>query len=82
MEQSDPQGQHHRRPARQRGWGVSGVRFVASAFVGVLAFLIAKESGVPVWRDWEIGDAADIGVTTTAAVYYLLLFFEPRTRHD
>jgi len=42
---------------------------IASAHWGLLAFMIAKGAGVPVWRDWEIGDATDIGFVTSVAVF-------------
>jgi hypothetical protein len=53
------------RAARVAGSWALTVSLVA----GLLAFCIAREAGVPVWRDWEIGDATDIGFLTYALIY-------------
>ncbi len=41
--------------------------------------MAAHEAGVPWWRDWEIGDAHDIGVCVTMGLWMLLRSYDKRT---
>lgn len=52
-------------------------RLPAAVIAGLLAAMIAHEAGVPWWRDWQIGDASDIGLTTGWLVFTLLRFMRP-----
>jgi hypothetical protein len=45
---------------------------------GVLAFMAALDCGLPVWRDFPIGDASDFGVTTAILAGCILQFAERR----
>lgn len=47
-------------------------RIFVSLLFGFVAACFARALSVPWWRDWEIGDASDIGVMTALAVFYLL----------
>jgi len=46
--------------------------------VGVLAFMAARDAGLPVWRDFPIGDATDFGVTSALAAAWFMTFLERR----
>lgn len=50
------------------GWD----RFFVSLWAGLLAGMIALDLGVPLWRDWQIGDASDFAMTTGFLVWGLL----------
>jgi hypothetical protein len=39
-------------------------RFVLALWCGLVAYMVAHDLGVPVWRDWDLGDAFDFGVAT------------------
>ena len=45
--------------------------FVASC-IAFVAYAFAKALHVPDWRNWDIGDATDIAITTWFAVFYLM----------
>jgi hypothetical protein len=41
-------------------------------WAAILAASIAHNCGVPWWRDWEPGDAVDIGLATWVISWHLL----------
>jgi hypothetical protein len=45
---------------------------------GFLAFMAAKDAGLPIWRDFPVGDATDFGVVTAYAAGWFLTFLERR----
>jgi hypothetical protein len=44
---------------------------LAAASLAMAAFWLARGVGIPVWRDWEPGDAADIALCVFWAVWLL-----------
>ena len=47
-------------------------RLYSAWWAGWIAFGIALDLGLPVWRSWPFGDATDFGVLTAAFVFCLL----------
>ena len=43
-------------------------RISASIWSAALAWFIANDAGIPVWRDWDMGDRVDI---STAAFFLM-----------
>ncbi len=43
--------------------------YIAAFSAALLAWCIGKALGVPVWRDWDIGDRADLAVLAFWAVF-------------
>lgn len=46
-------------------------RFFGCVCLGLAAAMAAHEAGVPWWRDWQIGDAADIGMSVCMGLFWL-----------
>ncbi|QUT07890.1 hypothetical protein KFK14_11175 [Sphingobium phenoxybenzoativorans] len=56
----------------------AGRRIWIALMVALVAMFFAKGMGIPLWRDWDIGDQADIALCTFCAIYSLL---RPNTSH-
>lgn len=46
-------------------------RFWGCFLCAMLAWFVGKALGVPVWRNWDIGDRADMAVTAFMAALAL-----------
>jgi len=46
-------------------------RLFAAALLAAAAYWLARGAGIPAWRDWEPGDAADIALCVFYAVWLL-----------
>jgi hypothetical protein len=42
-----------------------------AAMIGLAAWALARELGAPAWRDWQFGDASDIGLLTFIGIVWL-----------
>ena len=56
---------------KRRIWG-----WWLAILCGTLAFCIAREAGVPAWRNWQIGYAFDMGALTFLIVLSALRAIE------
>jgi hypothetical protein len=45
------------------------IRLLFALCVAFLAYSFARALGVPIWRDWQIGDATDIALTAFYAAW-------------
>ena len=46
-------------------------RWSAALFAGLLGWFVGKALGVPIWRDWDIGDRTDMALTAALLVLCL-----------
>jgi hypothetical protein len=60
------------------GGGTFWIKFRVSAGVGLIAFMAAKDAGLPAWRNHPIGDATDFAVAAAWTVAWFLAFMERR----
>lgn len=44
------------------------MRLLITAAFGLAAFAMAHANGIPIWRNWPVGDATDIGLLVALAV--------------
>jgi hypothetical protein len=56
------------------GWA----RFTLPILCGLFAFMVARDLGLPTWRDWQIGDAFDFALVTYLIAERLLVIFADR----
>lgn len=56
-------------------------RFIAALCVGFLAWSFARGIGIPAWRQWMPGDAADIAICAYLATWFLTPA-KPNSRGD
>lgn len=47
-------------------------RFLASIFAGLIGYMGAVAAGLPAWRHWPIGDAADFGACFAFLTWFAL----------
>jgi hypothetical protein len=46
-------------------------RLIAATLAAAAAYWLARGAGIPSWRDWEPGDAADIALCVFWAVWFV-----------
>lgn len=47
-------------------------RILAAFYGGLIAYMIARDCGLPIWRSSPIGDASDFGLMTALFIYFVI----------